>query len=273
MLLIDKTAYKGVKPSVGCCFKRIVVLAVLCGKFGSAAFSNVNDIETSSSRLMIKLDGAISEFTDFDDIHIPILSDMYGDYPVAYCFYGKNVFLNTISLIESDISSTVNYVTLNTDDFDINYVNIFKDGQTLPGVSVVANKRINVTYQNSTLIATYNHLPSDADCVGLYSWAMDIACDADETTDFCSSGFREYIAGLHQWSGNAEAYWMTNDLDRVGNMAMITLYMAKNENDDNQCFIGQGLLIGNTYNVNVNEVVNEEIKFQGTGELYFAQTI
>lgn len=47
-----------------------------------------------------------------------------------------------------------------------------------------------------------NVLIGTATATGIRQWSMDYTFEILETTGFDSSGHREYIAGVDQWSGN-----------------------------------------------------------------------
>ncbi len=101
--------------------------------------------------------------------------------------------------------------------------------------------------------------------MGTHSWSLDIQADATEVTNFCSSGSREYIAGLKQWSGSLELYVDgTNRLSstNVGVIAPIHLYDSATH-----YYTGNALLTQISPAVSVDGVVTQTVNFQGTGEI------
>lgn len=51
--------------------------------------------------------------------------------------------------------------------------------------------------------------PGVTDVLGVTSWTLDTDADALETTDFASSGHRDYVPGNDGGSGSYEANWET----------------------------------------------------------------
>ena len=68
--------------------------------------------------------------------------------------------------------------------------------------------------------ATYDYFAGYTTLGGFYNWSIDLTADALESTDFDSTGWRTFTAGLKGWTGSAERYWASGSED------MMTLYMV-----------------------------------------------
>jgi predicted secreted protein len=56
------------------------------------------------------------------------------------------------------------------------------------------------------------------------NWSLDLGADDIDITSFDSNGWKEYLAGLKEWSGSIEGNLKTNDTD--GQKAIFSAWLA-----------------------------------------------
>ena len=56
------------------------------------------------------------------------------------------------------------------------------------------------------------------------SWSLDLGADDIDITSFDSNGWKEYLAGLKEWSGSIEGNLKTNDTN--GQKAIFSAWLA-----------------------------------------------
>ena len=110
-------------------------------------------------------------------------------------------------------------------------------------------------------------LPGVSDCAfHANAWSLDVSVDLHEVTDFCTTGFKEQISGLKEWTGSIEL--RVDDTARVmpsdiGETAMLRLYTnATNYLEGLAIFTGWGV------NVSVDDVETQTVEFTGTSDLW-----
>ncbi len=108
---------------------------------------------------------------------------------------------------------------------------------------------------------------SAAMVAGIKSWTLDRTVDMLDTTDFGSSGDKEYIAGLRGWSGTFEGLKDGVPLG-LGTVASLCLYEASTANAG--VWIGQAYLNNLTVNTAVDGLVTYSYQYMGTGALTIA---
>ncbi len=106
----------------------------------------------------------------------------------------------------------------------------------------------------------------------LYNWSLDPTINTLETTALGDSA-KSFIAGLLEFTGSAEGYWLDNSfLAALGSRLALALYVDTTSGSEKwyDCF---GIITGDNIKVDEADVVKETIPFQGTGGLYFRQNI
>lgn len=116
----------------------------------------------------------------------------------------------------------------------------------------------------------YNYFTMNIDC-GFFDWTINENADAEEATTFCSDGEREYLAGLTDWDGSANKYWITDEEfhNFVGEQVVIAFYI---DETNNIRYEGWGIVTGVSVDVAVDSLVEESIDIQGSGKLEFRTT-
>ncbi len=102
---------------------------------------------------------------------------------------------------------------------------------------------------------------------GIKSWTCDYTGDALESTDFGSSGKKEYVGGLTGWSGSFEGNYSGE-----APIAPLTEVALKLYVDGTKYVTGQALITGFHITTPVDGLVTISYDFQGTGALTLSLT-
>ena len=105
----------------------------------------------------------------------------------------------------------------------------------------------------------------------LSNWSLDLGADTPETTNFDSAGWKQFIAGLKEWSGSAEGNWKMGDTS--GQKAIqdawlngVALNLEFRLNATNK-YVGSALVTSIGVETPVDDKISISIEFQGTGAL------
>jgi hypothetical protein len=101
---------------------------------------------------------------------------------------------------------------------------------------------------------------------GIKSWTLDRSIDMLDTTDFGSSGDKEYIAGLKGWAGTFEGLKDGAPLG-LGTTVSLALYESS---AGGQVWSGTAYLNNQTINTPVDGLVSYTYSYQGTGSITIA---
>ncbi len=102
------------------------------------------------------------------------------------------------------------------------------------------------------------------------NWSLDLGADDVETTNFDSEGWKEYLAGLKEWSGSAEGNFVADDTN--GQKAILSAWLAGNALDfifevsSGVTFSGSAL-VKPSIEVPVDDKASFSCDIQGTGAL------
>lgn len=99
---------------------------------------------------------------------------------------------------------------------------------------------------------------------GIKSWTLDYTVDMLDTTDFGSSGDKEYIAGLKGWSGTFDG---NKDGLAQALGASVTLTLTETASVNWQ---GKAFLTGLAINTAVDGLVGYSYTYMGTGSITVA---
>lgn len=104
-------------------------------------------------------------------------------------------------------------------------------------------------------------------CSTFFDWKLDTDTDMKDVTTFASGGFREYIPMLKGWNASADGYWADESFaGLVGQRIIVALYV---DSTSDKRYEGYIMLKKNSIQEKTNDVVSENVEFQGTGELYY----
>lgn len=116
----------------------------------------------------------------------------------------------------------------------------------------------------------YDYFTMSSSC-GFFSWSVNENADAEENTTFCNTdGNRTYQAGLKDWDGSAEQYWLIDENfhDYVGKEVILVFYV---DEDQQYRYEGWGVFTGVSSDVSVDALIEQSIDIQGSGSLEFRQ--
>jgi hypothetical protein len=105
---------------------------------------------------------------------------------------------------------------------------------------------------------------------GFFSWSAELSSDTADVTTFESGGWKENLPIIKGFSASAESYWADERLSsRLGQEVIIALYLDTGTN--RKRYEGYGLISGDSIELSADDVVNENIEFEGTGKLYYRE--
>ena len=120
-------------------------------------------------------------------------------------------------------------------------------------------------------VTIFTALPGQA-IAGFFGWGLTDTVDLAEVTDFVDGavGFKRYIVGLEDWTGEASGFWLTDDFHHytIGRELTIVFYEVYDDapNVDTVHFLwGRAIVGGIGVDSDVNDVIHENLTFQGTG--------
>ena len=158
---------------------------------------------------------------------------------------------DTFSVRVSDEGSDVAYVWLR--DFDLTPDGIISF-HTAPS-------------DGGDVLATYQATGQITQKRGFFNYAIDVSCDPLEDTDFSTTGWRTFKAGLTTWTASAEKHWHSSAAygsDMIEAFKSDLYYVKFYDDTDNLTgYAGWAKVTGVSPNVAVDAVVTEGITMQG----------
>jgi predicted secreted protein len=101
------------------------------------------------------------------------------------------------------------------------------------------------------------------------NWSLDVGVDEIDTTNFDSNDWKEFMAGLKEWSGSFEGNLVKGHkaalFDKLGTIVPIELKVTAI--DGAITFTGQAFLTGLNVEVPVEDKASISADFRGTGAL------
>lgn len=102
--------------------------------------------------------------------------------------------------------------------------------------------------------------------------SIDDGVELVDVTDFEAGalGFRKYQAGLRDWTGAAEGFWLTDDFRNfmIGQELTIQFFILYDDDpniDTVHLWQGKAIVSGIPVDADVSDVVHENLTFEGTG--------
>lgn len=103
------------------------------------------------------------------------------------------------------------------------------------------------------------------------NWKLNISAEMLESTDFDSDGWKEFIAGLKEWSGSFSGNWDMTDtagqLAMQGGLIAGTLITLRLDVDGTHYYSGSAFIKSGGIETPVGGKVTVSFDFQGTGAL------
>ncbi len=114
----------------------------------------------------------------------------------------------------------------------------------------------------------------------LSNWSLDLSVDEVDVTSFDSDGWKEFLAGLKEWSGSFEGNLKYSDPVSGSKKGQKVLFDAWKGSDEVKTivlevnsevsFTGSAFLTSLSVNVPVDDKADFSSDFRGTGELTVA---
>ena len=118
---------------------------------------------------------------------------------------------------------------------------------------------------DAAIVASYNFYSDLVQAGGFIDWSFDVSGDVLDTTNFESTGWRTFKAGLKGWSGSANRHWQSNIQGNMSRRAIMRFYTDETNSD---YYIGFGIVNGLSPSVSADALVDEGLSFQGTGQMF-----
>ena len=107
---------------------------------------------------------------------------------------------------------------------------------------------------------------------GFFGWSVNDGIDVVEVTDFVdgAAGFKKYLAGLEDWTAEAQGFWLTDDFHHfmIGKEFTVDFFQVY-DTDPTATTVhllrGKAIVSGIAVDASVNDPILETLTFQGTG--------
>ncbi len=105
---------------------------------------------------------------------------------------------------------------------------------------------------------------------GFFNWSAELAADTADVTTFASEGWKEHLPAVKGFTASAESYWADGRLsERLGREIIVALYLDTGANKNR--YEVYALIAGDSIELAADDVVNESIEFEGSGNLYYRE--
>ncbi len=211
---------------------------------------------TRQALLLGTPDGNSGTAADLTDVKKVQLSFVAAD---ATTFYQELDWIGvTPQAVDKDITVKVAGVTQGTDKY-LHTVSGKVTLNTAPGSA-------------EAVLATYDEY-AIAQVTGFFNWAITQGVGTLDKSDFQSSGWKEFLGGLKEWSASAERHWMTSEsLDAYLGVTKIIKFFMDADADPQLRYEGWAIVTGLNPAVAIDTIINESLGFQGTGQLTYEST-
>lgn len=158
---------------------------------------------------------------------------------------------------------TVSGTPANDSDFTLTVV--------AAGTLTMATGSLSATEGAGANVTIFTAMPGQI-IAGFFGWSVSDGIDVVEVTDFVdgAAGFKRYIAGLEDWTAEAQGFWLTDDFHTFMIGQVLTVDFFQVYDDDPTATAvhllrGKAIVSGIDTDTNVNDVIHENLTFQGTG--------
>jgi hypothetical protein len=105
---------------------------------------------------------------------------------------------------------------------------------------------------------------------GFFNWSAELSADTSDVTTFESQGWKENLPTINGFSASAESYWADEQLSkRLGQEVIVALYLDTGINKKR--YEGYAVISGDGIELSVEDVVSENITFEGSGILTYRE--
>jgi predicted secreted protein len=164
-------------------------------------------------------------------------------------------------------------VVIGADSYNNNTYTIATGGVAAGAITTTGTP--NTVNEAAGNLVTIYQAPAGSAVAGFYNWKLDWKSDVAEVTDFGSSGAREYLAGVKEWTATAERFWQTDDNiwngSGIGSLQWVrffTRYVAiPTAPDPAHYFEGLAEIKTINYRTPNDDAIKQTFEFQGIGAL------
>lgn len=139
------------------------------------------------------------------------------------------------------------------------------------GTLTMATGSLSATEAAGANVTIFTALPGQL-VAGFFGWSLSDGVDLAEVTDFVdgAAGFKKYIVGLEDWTGDAAGFWLTDDFHHymIGQEFTVQFFQVYNTapNVTTVHFLrGNAFVNGISVDSSVNDAIHENLTFQGSG--------
>jgi len=105
---------------------------------------------------------------------------------------------------------------------------------------------------------------------GFFNWSAELAADTADVTTFASEGWKEHLPAVKGFTASAESYWADGHLsERLGQEIIVALYLDTGASKKR--YEGYALIASDSIELAADDVINESIEFEGSGNLYYRE--
>jgi hypothetical protein len=105
---------------------------------------------------------------------------------------------------------------------------------------------------------------------GFFNWSLELTADTSDVTTFISNGWKENLPNIKSFTASAESYWCdASFLKNIGKEVIIALFVDTTSNLNR--YEGYAVLSSDEIELAVDDIVNESIEFEGTGQIYYRE--
>ena len=105
---------------------------------------------------------------------------------------------------------------------------------------------------------------------GFFNWSCELSADTADITTFQSGGWKENLPNIKGFTATAESYWGDAEFTQsLGKEVIIALYV--DNTSSKRRYEGYAVISSDNIEAAVDDVINETIEFEGTGNLYYRE--
>ena len=123
----------------------------------------------------------------------------------------------------------------------------------------------------SVVITAVGTVPGTAAIVGMGEWSLDLGMDTPETTAFGDT-WKQFLAGLHEYSGSFSGYGDTDTSNNTIRNAMLggsAISLRLYDSATTYYNAGTVFLSSGAPNISIDGVAEDSWDFQGSGPLTY----
>lgn len=139
------------------------------------------------------------------------------------------------------------------------------------GTLTMATGSLSATEGAGANVTIFTAMPGQI-IAGFFGWNVSDGVDVVEVTDFVdgAAGFKRYIAGLEDWTAEAQGFWLTDDFHHfmIGQELTVDFFLVYDADPTGvtvHLWRGKTIVSGITVDTAIDKAIEEVLTFQGTG--------